>query len=91
MADIEFNASDRRYEKDVDGHIVYADIRKEENVIYIDYVYAPPALRGQGAAGEFMRDLMDVFLREKYKVKPLCGYAASWLRKHKNEYADIVV
>ena len=89
MGQIEFNEAQSRYEKDVDGHTVYATIRNKDGVLFIDYVYAPPELRGKGAAGEFMADLMDVAKREDLKVKPVCGYAASWLRRHEKEYADM--
>lgn len=89
MGNIEFNDTENRYEKNVDGHIVYANIRKLDGVLYIDYVYAPSELRGKGAAGDFMRDLMAVVKDEKLKAKPICGYAVSWLRRHEDEYADM--
>ena len=72
------------------GHLtVYANVRKDTNRLYIDYVFAPPELRGTGAAGQFMRALMDVVRTENLKVIPTCGYAASWLRRH-SDYHDLV-
>lgn len=91
MGQIAFNAAQSRYEKDVDGHIVYANTRNKDGVVYIDYVYAPPELRGKGAAGDFMADLMDIVRAENLKAKPVCGYAASWLRRHEDDYADMTV
>jgi predicted GNAT family acetyltransferase len=55
----------------------------------IDYVFAPPELRGKGAAGEFMSNLMDVVRAKKLKAVLICGYAAGWLRRH-SEYQDLV-
>ena len=90
MGQIEFNAAQSRYEKDVDGHTVYANTREKDGVLYIDYVYAPPELRGKGAAGDFMADLMAVVRDENLKAKPVCGYAASWLR-NRSEYVKLLL
>lgn len=91
MGQIEFKEAQGRYEQDFDGHIVYANTRKKDDILYIDYVYAPPELRGKGAAGDFMRDLMAVVRDENLKAKPVCGYAASWLRRHEKDFGDITV
>jgi len=79
----------RRFELEVDGQIVFADYRRENGVLVIRYVEAPPALRGTGASGRLMRGMMDRARGEGLRVVPLCGYAASWIRAHK-EYADLL-
>ena len=86
---VTYNMAEKRYEMPF-GHLtVYAKVRKDTNRLYIDYVFAPPELRGKGAAGQFMRELMDVVRTENLKVVPICGYAASWLRRH-SDYHDLV-
>lgn len=87
-----YNPDLSRYELHQDGHTAYANVRRADGVLYIDYVEAPPALRGTGAAGNLMRALMDQVKGEGVisTVQPVCGYAASWLQKHKEEYADIL-
>lgn len=87
---ITFNTSENRYELSVDGQMVHADVRRDKDRLYIDYVYAPPELRGKGAAGQFMTQLMDIVRAEQLKVVPICGYAASWLERHQ-EYTDIIL
>lgn len=89
-AAITFNPEKSRYEQMVGGAMVIANIRKIDGVLYIDFVEAPPELRGTGAAGRFMEGLMEIVRDEGLKAKPICGYAASWLRKHEAEYAGIV-
>jgi len=91
MGNIVFNDAENRYEKEVGGYAVYANTRSIDGVLYIDYVFTPPELRGKGAAGDFMRDLMGIVRDENLKAKPICGYAASWLRKHADEYAYMLV
>jgi uncharacterized protein len=86
---VTYNVAENRYEM-LFGHLmVYANVRKDTNTLYIDYVFAPPELRGKGAAGQFMMNLMDVVRAEKLKVVPICSYAASWLQRH-SDYHDLV-
>jgi predicted GNAT family acetyltransferase len=86
---VTYNEAQQRYEMPFGNLVVYANVRKEKNMLYIDYVFAPQELRGKGAAGEFMSQLMNVVRGEKLKAVPICGYAASWLRRH-IEYQDLV-
>ncbi len=86
---LSFNAKDNRFEQTVDGHEVYANTHRKGDVLYIDYVYAAPELRGKGAAGAFMKELMAQARSEGLKVTPICGYAAGWLRQH-SEYKDLL-
>jgi uncharacterized protein len=76
---VTYSEAENRYEMPFGNLVVYANVRKDRNMLYIDYVFAPQELRGKGAAGEFMSKLMNVVRAEKMKALPLCGYAASWL------------
>lgn len=71
-----------RYELEVDGHIVFANYTRDGKTLHINHVEAPIALRGKGAAGELMRQIMEFAKVEKLQVIPFCGYAAAWVRKH---------
>lgn len=86
---VTYNEAEKRYEMPFGHLVVYANVRKEKNTLYIDYVFAPPELRGKGAAGEFMRQLMEVVRAEELKAVPICGYAAGWLGWH-SEYQDLI-
>jgi predicted GNAT family acetyltransferase len=87
---VTYNEGENRYEMAVDGHTVYANVRKDKDTLYIDYVFAPPELRGKGAAGQFMEGLMEIVRTEKMKAVPICGYAASWLQRHSG-YNDLTL
>ena len=78
-----------RYEQLFEGGAVYARTRLKDNILYIDYVEAAPALRGSGAAGMFMRNLMGLVRQNGWKAEPICGYAASWIRRHSEEFGDL--
>ena len=83
------NTAQRRYEYHVDSAFAFADYRDEGTTRYINYVESPDALRGTGAAGKLMQHVMDKARQDNVKVIPVCGYAASWIRKH-TEFHDLL-
>lgn len=89
QTDVKDNPACSRYELEVDGQIVFGDYRRQGDVLAVTHVEAPHALRGSGAAGRFMQGLMDTARAEGFKVRPLCGYAAAWIRRHP-DYGDLV-
>ncbi len=77
------NADLKRFELHVDDDIAKADYHTEGDTLYIDYVEAPPALRGTGAAGRLMQGVLHIAAERQYSVVPVCGYAAAWMRRHR--------
>lgn len=76
------NVTARRFEYHLGEHFAYAAYRREGKNLYIDYVEAPPELRGSGAAGQLMQHIMQQAATENLDVVPICGYAVSWIRKN---------
>ena len=83
------NREESRFELDVNGKIVFADYRRQDAVLVILYVEAPPSLRGTGAAGRLMQGIVEIARSEGRKIAPLCGYAASWIHSHE-EHRDLL-
>jgi predicted GNAT family acetyltransferase len=83
------NQDRRRFELDIDGQVIFANYRRQDSVLSITHVEAPPALRGTGLAGRLMQGVVEIARAENRKIAPQCGYAAAWLRRHK-EYRDLV-
>ncbi|ACL58630.1 GNAT family N-acetyltransferase [Methylobacterium nodulans] len=83
------NTEQSRFELPVDGEIVFADYRRRDRNLAILYVYAPPKLRGTGAAGRLMAEIAAHARAESLKIVPLCSYAGAWLRRHA-EHRDLV-
>jgi uncharacterized protein len=79
-----------QYELDIDGETVFARYRRQDGVLTIQWVEAPPALRGSGAAGRLMKLLGAEAKTQGWRVVPVCGYAAAWLRRSP-EYRDLVL
>ena len=76
------NTANERFEYTVNGAIAFANYRREGKTLYIDYVEAPPALRGTGAAGKLMQAIVDFAEKQHLEVVPICGYAAAWMAKN---------
>lgn len=84
------NQSANQYELDIDGETVFARYRRQDGVLTIQWVEAPPALRGKGAAGRLMKLVAAEAKAQRWRVVPVCGYAAAWLRRSP-EYRELVV
>jgi predicted GNAT family acetyltransferase len=89
MQDLRDNAAAGRYELDVEGQTVFANYRRADGVLTILWVEAPLALRGTGAASTLMTLLAEEAKTQGWRVVPVCGYAAAWLRSSKT-YRDLV-
>lgn len=72
----------QRFELTVNEHVAYADYHIDGGTLFIDYVFAPPELRGTGAAGKVMEGMMSLASEKNLQVTPICGYAASWIRRN---------
>ena len=83
------NAHLQRFELEVEGHVAFADYRRDGGVVYLPHVEAPPALRGKGVASRLMAGVMEKVRAEGLKVVPQCGYARTWLRRHP-EHRDLI-
>lgn len=89
MTGVTDNEARSRYELVEQGLIAYADYRRDRGRLYIDYVFSPPPLRGKGASDRLMHGVAAAARHDKLKITPICGYAATWLRRHR-EYADLL-
>ena len=88
-AEVTDNPTRSRYELDVDGQIVFANYLRQGSTLVITHVEAPRPLRGTGAAGRLMQGVMEIARRNGWRIVPVCGYAAVWIRRHK-EHRDLL-
>lgn len=84
------NTEAGQYELDIDGQTVFARYRREDGVLTILWVESPAQLRGTGAAGRLMNLLAAEAASQKWRIVPICGYAAAWLRRSP-AYRELVV
>jgi uncharacterized protein len=83
MSNFSDNTALHRFEYKAGDSIATADYRREGETLYIDYVEAPPELRGTGAAGRLMQEIMAFAAQEKLRVIPICSYAAHWITRNR--------
>jgi predicted GNAT family acetyltransferase len=76
------NSAAGRFELVEQGHMAWASYRREGGALFIDYVFSPEALRGQGTAGRLMQGIVDDASTAGLQIVPICGYAASWSRRN---------
>lgn len=94
MTELRDIRAEQRFEQGfaaADGQIrtVFADYAVQGPTRVILHVEADPALRGSGAAGDFMRALSEHARAEGLKLAPQCGYAVAWLKRHP-EFGDVL-
>jgi predicted GNAT family acetyltransferase len=79
-----------RYEGRLDdGEIVTViDFTRTGDVVDITYTGTKGRHRGQGLAGSATKQALEDIRAEGWKVRPSCGFTASYLDKHP-EYADL--
>jgi predicted GNAT family acetyltransferase len=74
-----------------DGELVTViDFSRVGDVVDITYTGTKRRHRGQGFAGSVTRHALDDIRAEGWKVRPSCGYTATYLDDHP-EYADLRV
>lgn len=88
------NTAEQRFEQPFDTptgaqKLVFADYAVEGATRAILHVEADPELRGSGASGQFMKSLAEHARGQSLKLRPVCGYAAAWLKRNP-AYADVV-
>ena len=88
MPEVRDNPAAGRFELEEAGALAYADYRREQGRWVIPHVYAPPELRGTGAAGRLMEGVAAQAREAGVRILPVCSYAAAWLRRHR-EWSDV--
>ncbi len=83
------NAAASQYEMDVDGQTVFARYQKSREALTILWVEAPAQLRGTGAAGRLMALVAAEARAQGWRVVPVCGFAAAWL-KRSEAFRDLI-
>jgi len=76
------NADQSRFELEEGGHLAWAEYRIRDSQVVISHVEAEPPLRGTGAAGRLMQQIIDHARANQLVIVPRCSYARSWFQRH---------
>lgn len=76
------NPAASRFEAEVGGRLAVCVYREQAGVLALTHTEVPPAAQGQGVAAALVRETLAWARREHRKVRPLCSYVASYMRRH---------
>jgi len=76
------NQEQSRFEREENGLLAWAEYRIRDGKYLIPHVEAEMALRGTGAAGRLMQDIVDHARAQQLVIVPRCSYARAWFQRH---------
>ena len=83
------NATARRYEVTVDGHLSVCEYEPAGDRIIFTHTLVPPELRGRGMAEKLVRAALADARAAGRKVVPACSYVAKFIERNK-EFQDLL-
>jgi predicted GNAT family acetyltransferase len=89
VSDVIDNTARQRFELNLDGQMVFADYRRDDDVITVAHVEAPVALRGSGASARLMEGMLALLRARRQRIVPRCSYAAAYIARHR-EHQDLL-
>lgn len=89
---VEHQLAEQAFTAETDGQeaeLTYA--LPQEGVIDFQHTFVPEGLRGKGVAEQLARTAL-AYAREKHlKVIPTCQFVGSFVRRHRDEYQDLLL
>jgi len=71
-----------RFEHEENGFLAWAEYRIHDGKTLIPHVEAEPPLRGTGAAGRLMQEIVEYARTHQLAIVPRCSYARAWFARH---------
>ena len=87
--DVQHEPEAERFVVIADGVEAEVNYRREGDVLALTHTGVPEAIGGRGIAGRLVQAAFDYARAEGLRVRPLCSYAAAWIRRHP-DYADVL-
>jgi uncharacterized protein len=90
-AEVRDDPKKSRYEVLVDGRVAgFSRYRLDRERITIYHTEVEPGYEGRGLGGELARAALDDVRRRGLVLVPVCPFIAAYIRRHPNEYLDLV-
>ena len=80
----------KRFEIHVEGKVAELDYRLRNGVISFTHTGVPQELGGRGIGSHIVRAGLDHAREKGYKVIPICSFVDAYIRRHSDEYGDLV-
>jgi predicted GNAT family acetyltransferase len=79
---VEHNPAASRFECRLQGELAQCAYRRDGGTVAFVHTEVPEALNGQGVAASMVQQALAWARDEGLKVRPLCSYVASYMRRH---------
>lgn len=89
MIDVTHDSAQSRFTATVDGVLCVLDYQLNNDVMAIVHTGVPSQVGGRGIAAELTRVALETARGNGWKVRPLCSYAAVYMRRHP-DYNDLL-
>ena len=76
------NTQAHRFELEENGLLAWAEYRIRDGKYILPHVEADPPLRGTGAAGRLMQQIVEHARAQQLVLEPRCSYARIWFQRH---------
>ncbi len=76
------NSAQHRYELEDEGHIAYAEYRRDGDVWDFNHTVVPEALGGRGIGTKLVAGALADVSAQGGKVIPTCSFVKRYLEKH---------
>ena len=88
-AQVRDNPGRQRYELQLPEGLAFATYQQRGDVMAVTHSEVPPEVEGRGIGSALVRGVLDDIRARGFKVLPLCGFVAAYIRRHK-EYQDLL-
>jgi predicted GNAT family acetyltransferase len=85
------NAEASRFELTSDGQLAELAYRRRADRLVLVHTEVPQAMGGQGVGGQLVEAALRRAAAEGLTVVPLCSFARSWLERHPDAAAAVVI
>ncbi len=79
-----------RFSAVVEGETCVLEFTRSGDVVSMNSVRVPDAVGGRGIAGQLTQHALDWARSEDLKVKPICPYVKTWIKRHP-DYQDLII
>ncbi len=91
MGEVNNNSEKNRFEHRLENRIAVSDyIFTIGGRIVLTQTGVPKAIGGQGVGSKLAKATFSYAKENDLKVTPLCPFMASYVRRHRNEYAAMI-
>lgn len=90
-SDVQVRQADRQFEVVVDGKVAgKTQFFEQDGKRVFFHTEVGDEYGGQGLAGILVKDALDTTRSEGLRVVAVCPYVAAYVKKHDDEYGDLV-